>query len=171
MTPNDAQFNWDAKVDTCMGRVYRAANTYLTLGLVLYGGGSALIIYLLRSQPLLVTIVVMYYFQVLVIIFGTRIIFPCIAGAFKVGLLGNRESMPVFERVAEALEDKDSFANRIESRIDKATLDIQAEGGKIREEIRRLSDGFNRPITPLPPVRSPVEVGPENGGFKGAGQA
>jgi len=152
--------DWDVKVDSCLKKISREANIYLVLGLVLYGGGSALIIHFLRAQPLLVTLVVMYFFQILVIIFGTRIIFPCIAGAFKVGLLANRESMPTFEKLAEvASDDEKSILVR---ELRKVSLDFRAVGDSIREEVAGLREALTKPIKPL--VRTivapprPVEV-------------
>lgn len=156
---------WDAKVESCLRRIRREANVYLILGLTLYGGGSGLIIYLLRNQPLLVTLVVMYFFQILVIVFGTRIIFPCIAGAFRVGLLANRESMPAFEKLSEVASGGES--SPIVRELRQVSLDFRSAADRIQSEISRLREALMRPIVPrvkaLPVEGTDGEVGSKGG--------
>lgn len=138
--------DWDAKVGSCLGRIKREANVFLTLGIVLYGAGSGVIIYALRSQPLLVTLVVMYFFQILVIIFGTRIIYPCIAGAFRVGLLANRESMPTFEKLAEVAGGGENSS--LVKELRQVSLDFRQAGDRIQSEVSKLREALTRPIVP-----------------------
>lgn len=138
--------NWDRKVGSVLSRVRKKSLTFLGLGLSIYGLGSVSIMYAMRANPGLATASVMFFFQLLVIIFSTSVIFPCIAGGFHVGLLANRESMPVFERVANALEGKDGVTSRLEQRIDQAALDIRETGDRIQSEIKRLADTMERPV-------------------------
>jgi len=149
-SPGQAQAEWDRKVNETLAGVFRVSTIYMVLGLLIYGGGSGILIYLLREQPLLVTLVVMYFFQLLVIIFGTRILFPNISGAFRVGLLANRDTVPVFTEMKDTLR-------RADERMEKASLDIRETGDKIHQEVKRLADSMDRPIRP--PKMAPL-VGP-----------
>jgi hypothetical protein len=138
------------------------AIVYMMLGYIVYGLGSVAIMWFLRNQASLATAVVMFFFQLCVIYFGTKVIFPNIAGAFRVGLLANRNSMPAFIKLAEIAGDKEK-SPLIEA-INKAALDIRNTGDTIRNEIAGLKAAMTKPIaspldkmkivTPPPEVKS-----------------
>lgn len=147
-----AQAKWDKDVAAILGKVQTRANIYMWLGYVVYGMGSVLIMILMRNQAALATAVVMFFFQLCVIYFGTRVIFPNIAGAFQVGLLANRNSMPAFIRLAQVAGDGEN--SPLIKAINQAALDIRTTGDTIRQEIAGLKDMYARPI--VPPARKIV---------------
>jgi hypothetical protein len=155
---------WDVKVDGILKKINRQANVYFSLGMLLYGGGSILLMVLLQDKPMLLTLVVMFFFQLCVMFFGTKVIFPCISGAFRVGLLANRESMPIFEKLGEVAADPEK--SPVVQRLERAALDIRDEGAKIRSELTRMADAFTKPIAP-PPPRVRVPMGVAHGGKEG----
>lgn len=130
---------WNEKVGVILSGIGRLANLYLVMGLGLYGLGSAIIIYFLRHQPLLVTLVVMYFFQLCIVFFSTKVIYPCIGGGFWVSLLANNESIPTFDRLGRVLE-------KMEKKLDDPALDIQGEAGRIREELREIRNALTKPV-------------------------
>lgn len=142
----DQQQIWDNDVADILSRVKRAATVYMLLGYIVYGLGSVAIMWFLRNQPAFATAVVMFFFQLCVIYFSTKIIFPNISGAFRVGLLANRNSMPAFIKLAEIAGDREK-SPLIEA-INKAALDIQKAGDTIRQEIAGLRESMTKPITP-----------------------
>lgn len=115
--------NWDSKVAVVLAKIGRISRIYLVVGLVAYGGGSAFIFWLLRNNPNpgIPTAAVMFYFQILVIIFATMVLYPCIGGAFRVGLLANRESMPAFNEMNGLIKD----AKPTLSRVDKVGARVE----------------------------------------------
>ena len=138
--------SWDREVAATLKKVKRTGRIYLVLGWGLYGLGSLAIMYFMRNQPALATAAVMYFFQILVVYFGTMVIFPNISGAFQVGLLANRNSMPAFIKLAEIAGDKEK-SPLIEA-INKAALDIRTTGDTIRNEIAGLKEAMTKPIAP-----------------------
>lgn len=155
---------WDQEVEAILAQIRKEAKTYMGLGFGVYGLGSVAIMYFMRANPGLATAAVMFFFQLCVIYFCTRVIFPCISGAFRVGLLANRKSMPSFEKLAEVTGDPDK--SPVVQRLERAALDIKDEGVKIRGELTRMADAFTKPITPPPPR---VPVGAAHGGKEGNG--
>lgn len=142
----DQQAAWDRDVDAILARVRRTATMYMMLGYVVYGMGSVAIMYFMRNQAALATAVVMFFFQLCVIYFGTKVIFPNIAGAFQVGLLANRSSMPAFIKLAEIGGDSDK--SPLIKAIRDAALDIRTTGDTIRQEIAGLKETMVKPIVP-----------------------
>lgn len=131
---------WDRKVGSVLSSVRRKSLIYLGLGLSVYGLGSVSIMYAMRENPGLATAAVMFFFQILVIIFSTSVIFPCIAGGFHVGLLANRESMPVFEKLGDAAE-------KISGQVDSKTVE------EFKEMVAEMRDFFAPKGLPPDPKR------------------
>lgn len=101
----DVQAQWDQKVEKILKNVRGKASLFMWLGYGVYGLGSIAIMYFMRDQPGLATAVVMFFFQLCVIYFGTRQIFPCIAGGFWLGIEANRDSVPAFSELAKISKD------------------------------------------------------------------
>lgn len=117
---------WDVRVQTILKSVRRRAMCLMLLGYLVYGGGSAVILYAVRDKAL-ATVLVMYFFQLLVLYFGTREMFPAIQGAFRVGIEANRDSVPLFEQLAGAV-------HRLESDPSNHPIVKEIEG-KIRQAV------------------------------------
>lgn len=133
-------YTWDEKVDSCLKGVYREASILMWLGFIVYGGGSACILWAMHRNPTLATAVVMFFFQLLVIFFGTRKLYPCISGAFRVGLLANRDSIPTFDRLGKVVD-------KVEVKLDDPALDFRAEAGKIRDELTEIRKALTKPVS------------------------
>jgi len=99
--------HWDDRVQTILKSVRRRGLTLMLLGYAVYGGGSIVMLTFIKDKAL-ATVSVMFFFQLMVIYFGTKEMFPAIQGAFRVGIEANRDSVPMFESVAQAV-------NRLES--------------------------------------------------------
>lgn len=140
------QAKWDRDVAAILKKVQFKGTVYMMLGYVVYGLGSVGIMLAMKDQAAMATAVVMFFFQLCVIYFGTKVIFPNIAGAFQVGLLANRNSMPAFIKLAEVAGDGKN--SPLIKSIEKAGLDIQATGDTIRQEIAGLKDAMTKPIAP-----------------------
>lgn len=137
--------DWDAKVGAVLARIRRASLIYLTLGLVIYGCGSAIIFMSLKDNPGLATAVVMYFFQILVVIFSTTVLYPCIGGGFHVGLLANRESMPAFQELGDLIKEVKptlARADRVGARVETAFDEGLVE--EVREALQEIRE-FSRP--------------------------
>lgn len=93
------KLNWDIRVREILRSVRRRGTVLMTLGYVVYGGGSAAILYFVKDKTL-ATVLVMYFFQLLVLYFGTKEMYPAIQGAFRTALEANRDSVPLFETLA-----------------------------------------------------------------------
>lgn len=143
---HEAQVSWDADVDKIVRGVKRISIIYALLGYVVYGLGSVAIMYFMRAQAAMATAMVMFFFQLCVIYFGTVVLFPNIAGAFRVGLLANRNSMPAFIKLAEVAGDHEK--SPLIKAIRDAALDIRNTGDTIRQEIAGLKDAMTKPIAP-----------------------
>ena len=103
METNNPPPTWDAKVQKTLSSVHREASILMWLGFIVYGAGSAAILVFVKN-PGMATATVMYLFQLLVLFFGTRKMYPAIAGGFRIGLDANRSSMPLFEKTSAAIE-------------------------------------------------------------------
>jgi hypothetical protein len=145
--------SWDQKVDIVLKEVNRRGNVYLTLGLGVYGGGSAAIMYFMRNSPALATLAVMLAFQLCIVFFSTKVIFPCIGGGFWIGLLANRDSIPTFDRLGKVL-------TKLETKLDDPTIDIRGEAGRIREELSEIRKVLTKPVAqPITRIgRPPMET-------------
>jgi hypothetical protein len=130
---------WPEEVREITQAVQRRGSVYLTLGLGIYGLGSILILYFMRNIPNLATAVVMFFFQLCVIYFATKVIYPCIGGGFWLSIAANRDSVPAFKRLAE---------QDIKASLEKASLDIQKAGDTIRNEVAELRKALTKPIVP-----------------------
>jgi len=140
------QAKWDRDVSAILKKVQFRGTVYMMLGYIVYGLGSVAIMWFMRSQAALATAMVMFFFQLCVIYFGCKVIFPNIAGAFQVGLLANRNSMPAFIKLAEVAGDQDN--SPLIKSIKQAGLDIKATGDTIRQEIAGLREAMVKPIAP-----------------------
>lgn len=128
---------WPEEVREIVGAIQRRGTTYLLLGFGIYGIGSLLIMYFMRNQPALATAAVMFFFQLCVIYFATKVIYPCIGGGFWMAIAANRDSVPAFKKLA---------AQDIKGSLEKASLDIQKAGDTIRNEVAELRKALTKPI-------------------------
>lgn len=98
---------WDVRVQGILTSVRRRGAVLMTLGYVVYGGGSAAILTFVPDKAL-ATVLVMFFFQLLVLYFGTREMYPAIQGAFRTALEANRDSVPLFESLASGVQRLES---------------------------------------------------------------
>lgn len=135
------------RVNAILKSVRRRATVLMLLGYVIYGGGSAVILYFIKDKGF-ATVLVMYFFQLMVLYFGTREMYPAIQGAFRTSLEATRDSVPVFEKLAEAVEGLNQdpgnhpLVKEIEGKIRQAVdekivpvVDTWARIGKRLEEV------------------------------------
>jgi hypothetical protein len=97
----------------------------MTLGYVVYGGGTALMLIFIPDKAL-ATVLVMFFFQLMVLYFGTKEMYPAIQGAFRTALEANRDSVPLFESLAAGV-------NRLET--DPANHPLVKEVGDRAERL------------------------------------
>lgn len=150
---------WDEKVNAILHRVNRLATIYFTLGIITYGLGSTVLMIVLWSNPGIAGLAVMMLFQLMVLYFGSKVMFPCFSGAFQVGLLANRDTVPVFREMQESLEDA-------KGEMTQTAIDIRASGDKIHGEVKRLADSFTKKIEPPKRRIGSEHSAPGNGGVK-----
>lgn len=116
---------WEFRLSKILSEIYTRATRLAILGYTVYGTGSFLILWLVKDKAL-ATVLVMFFFQLLVIYFGTREMYPCIAGGFRAALEANRDSVPLFEKLAAGVEafekdpDHHPLVKTIGDRIEKA---------------------------------------------------
>lgn len=99
--------HWDVRVQAILKSVRRRGTILMVLGYVVYGGGSTLLLTFVADKAL-ATVLVMFFFQLLVLYFGTREMYPAIQGAFRTALEANRDSVPLFESLASSVNRLDS---------------------------------------------------------------
>lgn len=98
---------WDTRVQAILKSVRRRGTMLMLLGYLIYGGGTAALLTFMRDKAL-ATVLVMFFFQLMVLYFGTREMFPAIQGAFRIGIEANRDTVPLFERIT-------AFVHRLET--------------------------------------------------------
>lgn len=125
MNPSKVQKpDWDVRVKNILSAVSRRATILMILGYVVYGGGSTALLIYVKDKGL-ATVLVMFFFQLMVIYFGTQVMFPAIQGAFRVGIEANRDSVPLFEQLASAVHRLESdpanhpIVKEIEGKVEK----------------------------------------------------
>ena len=106
-TQNSKRPEWDVRVQTILKSVRKRATALMLLGYFVYGGGSAAILYFIKDKGF-ATVLVMYFFQLMVLYFGTKEMYPAIQGAFRVGIEANRDSVPIFEKLADSVHKLES---------------------------------------------------------------
>jgi hypothetical protein len=94
--------HWDVRVEEILKSVRRRGTVLMLLGYGVYGGGSAAILTYVHDKAL-ATVLVMYFFQLMVLYFGTKEMYPAIQGAFRTALEANRDSVPLFETLADGV--------------------------------------------------------------------
>jgi hypothetical protein len=120
--------NWDTRVQAIIKSVNRRAMTLMILGYLAYGCGGTAILIFIPDKPF-AGLVCMFYFQLILLYFGSKEMYPCIAGAFKVGLEANRDSVPLFEKIAKGVDDLEKnpeshpVVKVIGERVEKAISD------------------------------------------------
>lgn len=102
-SPKNAKADWDARVSAILRSVRRRGLILMMLGYVVYGGGSIALMTFITDKAL-ATVAVMFFFQLCVIYFGTKEMFPAIQGAFKTSLEATRDSVPLFEKLANGVD-------------------------------------------------------------------
>jgi len=160
---NDPMPAWDRKVEKTLDSVHREAKALMWLGFVVYGVGSAAILYTMQSQPGLATAAVMYLFQLLVLFFGTRKMYPAISGGFRIGLEANRSSMPLFEKASNAIENLEKnpeshpALKTVSARIDAA---LDAKISPVIERWNRIGERVEKVL--LPKLEKAIEDASES---------
>lgn len=122
--PEKAKQHWDSRVQAILKSVRRRGTILMLLGYAVYGIGSILMLTFIKDKQV-ATVSVMFFFQLMVIYFGTKEMFPSIQGAFRVGIEANRDSVPMFESVAQGIQRLESdpanhpLVKQIEERIER----------------------------------------------------
>lgn len=118
--------NWDVRVQGILKSVNRRATILMTLGYLVYGCGGVAILVFIPDKPF-AGLVCMFFFQLLILYFGSKEMYPCIAGGFKAGLEANRDSVPLFEKIAKGVDDleKDPENHPV----------VQAVGGRVEKAL------------------------------------
>lgn len=101
-SPKNTKLDWDTRVQEILKSVRRRGLILMLLGYGVYGGGSLAIMTFFKDKTL-ATVAVMFFFQLCVIYFGTKEMFPAIQGAFKTSLEATRDSVPLFEKLADGV--------------------------------------------------------------------
>jgi len=140
--------NWNDRIEEILLQVYRRAVFYCFLGLGLYVPGSVALLVFIPDKAA-ATLCVMMYFQALAIVFTTVVMYPCIGGAFKVGLEANRDMFGALERLQRIAETGDHPTVK---KIEDAAVGAAADMKAVRAAIEKR-------LEPLPVHRRP----PENG--------
>lgn len=181
-----AKLAWDIRVQQILGSVRRRGRTLMVLGYVVYGGGTAALLTFVPDKAL-ATVLVMFFFQLLVLYFGTSEMYPAIQGAFRTALEANRDSVPLFEKLANSVGKAESdpanhplvkdltgrvekFADerimpiiqtweRIGERIEKKTLpEVEALVAELRERSQRIDAKVSSGVEGVKRVTQMVEV-------------
>jgi hypothetical protein len=120
--------NWDTRIQAIIKSVNRRGTILMTLGYLVYGcGGTA--IFILVADKTLAGVMCMFFFQLLILYFTSKEMYPCIAGGFRAGLEANRDSVPLFEKIAKGVDDLEKnpeshpVVQVIGERIEKAISD------------------------------------------------
>lgn len=120
----------------------------MILGYTVYGGGSALILTFIADKAL-ATVLVMYFFQLMVLYFGTREMFPAIQGAFRTALEANRDSVPLFEKLADGVHRLETdpanhplvqeVGNRAERIVNEKLMPVVDTWARIGERLEKVT--------------------------------
>lgn len=112
---------WDEKLNGILADVSGRAMKLFATGLVVYGGGTAVILTLVADRSLAL-VLQMFLFQLCVMYFGVLEMYKCLRGAFLTNLEVSRDTMPVFDRlasVAEKIEAKSADADRVFAKLER----------------------------------------------------
>jgi len=141
-----AKQNWDLRVKEILRSVRRRGTMLMLLGYVIYGGGTAALLIFMKDKAL-ATVLVMFFFQLMVLYFGTREMFPAIQGAFRIGLEANRDSVPLFEKMADGVHRLETdpgnhplvqeIGNRIDRVIESKLMPVVDTWARIGDRLEK----------------------------------
>jgi hypothetical protein len=131
----------------------------MLLGYAVYGGGSALILYAVKDKGF-ATVLVMYFFQLMVLYFGTKEMYPAIQGAFRVGIEANRDSVPIFEKLADSVHKLESepqnhplvkeVETKVRQALDERIMPVVDTWARIGERLEKKTiPEFEKMVTQL----------------------
>lgn len=139
--------NWDTRVQAILKSVNRRATILMTLGYLVYGCGGIAILILIPDKTF-AGLVCMFFFQLLILYFGSKEMYPCIAGGFKAGLEANQDSVPLFEKIAKGVDDLEKnpenhpvvkvVGDRIEKIISEKVSPVIARWERIGERLEKV---------------------------------
>lgn len=121
------RIHWDLRVEAILKSVRRRGTILMTLGYVVYGGGTFLLLTFVKDKAF-ATVLVMFFFQLMVLYFGTKEMYPAIQGAFRTALEANRDSVPLFESLAD-------FAKKLQSDPENSPL-VKAIGDRVEKLVQ-----------------------------------
>ena len=154
MGENVKREDWDVRVEQIVRGSKRRGTWYLLLGLAVYGGGSAVIIASLWNNPTIATACVMFLFQLCVMYFGTKVMYPRFDGVFLLSIEANRDAVPAFEKFERKMadiEEADFKAFIREGRAAFAELKNAASGTKLDELTLRFERKMDQAIDAFSP--------------------
>ncbi len=146
----DKKQPWENRVQGIIVDVNRRGKTLMCLGYLVYGIGSALILWLVHDKGL-ATVLVMYLFQLMMVYMGAKEMYPCIAGGFRASLEASRDSVPLFEKIAEGVEalerDPESHPviRAVGERVEKA---VSARLSPVIDTWTRLGERLEKVVIP-----------------------
>lgn len=139
---------WDVRVQQILASVRRRARNLMLLGYFIYGGGTAALLYFIPDKTL-ATVLVMFFFQLLVLYFGTREMYPAIQGGFRTSLEATRDSVPVFEKIAEGVSQLENdpashpafkeAAARVERAVEEKLMPVVNTWARIGERVEKTT--------------------------------
>jgi hypothetical protein len=156
---NSKRPEWDVRVQTILRSVRKRATILMLLGYAVYGGGSALILYAVKDKGF-ATVLVMYFFQLMVLYFGTKEMYPAIQGAFRVGIEANRDSVPIFEKLADSVHKLESepqnhplvkeVETKVRQALDERIMPVVDTWARIGERLEKKTiPEFEKMVTQL----------------------
>lgn len=154
---DEKRADWDARVARIVAESQKRGTFYLMLGYAVYGGGSAIIFAFLWKNPTIATAFVMFLFQLCVMYFGTKVMYPRFDGMFWITIEGNRDTVPTFEKLARTAEDADVKAFVNEGREAFKELKAAASGTKLEELTLRFERKMDEAIDAFGPDELPEE--------------
>lgn len=148
MNSSKQKQDWDVRVEAILKSVRRRGLILMLLGYAIYGVGSIFMLTYIKDKSL-ATVLVMFFFQLMVIYFGTKEMFPAIQGAFKTSLEATRDSVPLFEKLANGIERLETdpenhplvqeVGNRAERIVNEKLMPVVDTWARIGERLEKVT--------------------------------
>lgn len=129
--------DWDAKVERIVRTANRRGAQLFWLGLGIYGTGSAIIFSFLWKNPTIATAFVMFLFQLCMMFFGTKKMYPKFDGAFWLQIEANRDAVPTFAKLAQAVSEAEKEA--VLPNLTKSVKDLKESVSGLKLDEFRLA--------------------------------
>lgn len=134
---------WGVREDEILRKVRSRATVLMWLGYSVYAG-CCLGAFLAFGEKPVTGLVIMVVQFLLVIWMGTKAMYQNMSSMFQLQLAANRETMPVFERLAAAIEKIEKGDHPTAKKVEEAAADAVEHLKAIRDSIERQT----KPVTP-----------------------